>query len=145
MTLVSTCCPQTSLWPGRAFSLLGCPIGPPAFCHSVLSNRVVKVREVLRRIPDLRDPQMEVSLLHQCLSFPKFTFCLRSCPPELSRDAASSLDGFVRNTLSDMAGGPISDWSWLKASEGISPGFKRGSRIEAGCLTCSSRLCQLNR
>ena len=106
----------------EGFSLFGCPIGPPAFCHSVLLNRVMKVREILQGLPDLQDPQMEVTLLRQCLSFPKIAFSLRSCPPELSRDATSSVDDFVRDALSDMAGRPISDWSWLKASLPISRG-----------------------
>ena len=93
----------------EGFFLLGCPIGPPTFFHSMLLNRVMKVKDVLRRLSDLRDPQTKVSLLRQCLSFPKLSFSLRSCPLELSRDAASSLEGFVRDALSDMMGGPISN------------------------------------
>ena len=54
-------------------------------------------------------------LFHQCLSFPKFVFSFRTCPQEFSSDAAFSLDGSVRNILSDREGSPISDWSWLKA------------------------------
>ena len=65
---------------------------------------------------------MEVTLFRQCLSFPKFAFSLRSHPPELSRDAASSLDGLVCDALSDIVGSPISDWSWLKASLPVSRG-----------------------
>ena len=105
----------------------------------MLSNRVMKVIEVLRRLPDVRHPQMMVTLLLQCLSFPKFAFSFRSCPPKLSRDAASSLDGFIHDALLDMAGSLISDWRWLKVT--LPP--SRGSQFEAVRHIYSIRVCQL--
>ena len=76
----------------------------------------MKVKEALSRLPKLQDSQMETTLLRYCLSFPKFAFSLRTCPPAFTEEAATSLDNLVRIGLSDMVGSPLSDWSWLKAS-----------------------------
>ena len=76
----------------------------------------MKVKEALSRLPELQDSQMETTLLRYCLSFPKFAFSLRTCPPAFTKEAATSLDNLVRTGLSDMVGSPLSDWSWLKAS-----------------------------
>ena len=37
-------------------------------------------------------------------------------------NAASDFDAVIRETLGDIVGGPLSDWSWLKASLPCSPG-----------------------
>ena len=59
---------------------------------------------------------METTLLRSCLSMPKFNFALRSCPPSYIQPATSAFDDLMQECLFDLAGGPLSDWAWLKAS-----------------------------
>ena len=79
-------------------------------------KRVQKVKDALTRLPDLEDAQMEATLLRNCLALPKISFALRSCPPHHVKDAISSFDQALLEALSDLAGGPLPHWSWLKAS-----------------------------
>ena len=98
------------------FTLLGSPIGPSAFCESSVKIRIRKVEEALTRLRDLQDSQMEMALLRSCLALPKLAHVLRTCPPALIMNALNSFDCIMRDTLSDLAGGPLPDWAWLKAS-----------------------------
>ena len=56
------------------FCLLGSPIGPAAFCESIVMSRVEKIRTAVTKLRDLEDSQMETTLLRFCLSLPKFNF-----------------------------------------------------------------------
>ena len=95
------------------FSLLGCPIGPPSFCEQVFQNRV---RTSLGALQELGDSQLESTLLRSCLALPKVSFVLRTCPPSHICQAAKDFDTAVRETLESILGGPLPEWSWLKAS-----------------------------
>ena len=106
----------------EGFGLLGCPVGSPSFCRSFVLKRVEKIGTCLQRLPDLQDSQMESTLLRFCLSLPKISFSLRSCPPDHIREAADSFDTLIRESLADIAGGPLSDWSWEKACLPVSLG-----------------------
>ena len=66
---------------GESFVLFGRPIGPPSFNEAAVLNRVEKVKEILSKLQDLEDAQMEASLLWSCLTLPKISFSLRTCPP----------------------------------------------------------------
>ena len=98
------------------FSLLGSPISPGNFCESSVGKRVEKIRVAVNKLQDLEDSQMETTLLRSCLSLPKFNFSLRTCPPTAIQQATLAFDSLIRETLSDLAGGPLSDWAWKKAS-----------------------------
>ena len=100
----------------EGFVLLGSPIGPASFCESTFLRRVRKVEAALAHLPDLKDSQMETTLLRSCLSFPKVAFALRTCPPRHINGATEAFDAVMREALSDLAGGPLSDWSWMKAT-----------------------------
>ena len=100
----------------EGFSLLGCPIGPPSFCNAALLKRVEKVSNYLRKLPDLQDSQSESTLLRHCLSLPKILFSLRTCPPGFIKQATDAFDDLIRDSLADIAGGPLPEWSWRKAS-----------------------------
>ena len=104
------------------FELLGSPVGPPSFCESSVYGRVSKIQDMLVSLRDLHDSQMETSLLRSCLSLPKIAFSLRTCAPDFIRPALAAFDNTMRGALSDLAGGPLSDWSWLKASLPSYPG-----------------------
>ena len=99
-----------------SFNLFGCPIGPPSFCESAMLDRVEKVKATLSKLPDIEDSQMEIALLRSCLALPKVAFSLRTFPPCNVKQATASFDNIIREALADLAGGPLSEWSWLKAS-----------------------------
>ena len=98
------------------FVLLGSAVGPRPFCEEIVQKRVKKVQEILARLPDLEDAQMETTILRSCLALPKISFALRSCPPHHITKATSVFDSTMLDALSDLAGGPLPSWSWLKAS-----------------------------
>ena len=98
------------------FTLLGCPIGPSTFCDFTFSKRVEKVKESLARLPDLQDSQMETALLRSCLALPKVSFSLRACQPDHIRQGTALWDDTIRDALTDLAGSPLPDWAWLRAS-----------------------------
>ena len=98
------------------FELLGSPVGPPSFCESSVYGRVSKIQDMLVSLRDLHNSQMETSLLRSCLSLPKNAFALHTCAPDFIHLALAAFDNTMREALSDLAGGPLSDWSWLKAS-----------------------------
>ena len=62
------------------------------------------------------DSQLESTLLRSCLALPKVSFVLRTCPLSHICDAVQEFDQSIRNALETISGGPMSDWSWLKAS-----------------------------
>ena len=95
------------------FTLLGSPIGPSAYCEAIVLKRVNIIEETLSGVSDLQDSQMETTLLRSCL---EVAYVLRTCPPALIMKALGSFDSVMRDALSDLAGGPLPDWSWLKVS-----------------------------
>ena len=70
----------------------------------------------LHRLGDLENSQMETALLHSCLSLPKVTHLLRTCPPDVIQSALVKFDEIMRDAASDLAGCALSDWAWLKSS-----------------------------
>ena len=98
------------------FTLLGCPLGPPSYCEEVFQRRVDKVKEALSRLTDLSDAQMETTLLRSCLSLPKVSYSLRTCPPSFIAHSLGAFDQAIRQALEDLTGCPLSNWAWLKAS-----------------------------
>ena len=106
------------------FVLLGSPIGSPSFCDLHVQKQVEKLSHTLSFLSDLRDSQMETTLLRSCLGFPKISFLIRTCPPPpaLIKNAVSSFDSLIRQHLDDIVGGPLNSWSYTKTSLPISLG-----------------------
>ena len=100
----------------RGFSLLGCPIGPPDFCEECFRARLQKLNVSLGALRDMDDAQLESTLLRSCLALPKVSFVLRACPPSHLSHSSSEFNTAIRRTLESIVGGPVSDWSWLKAT-----------------------------
>ena len=82
---------------------------------------------------------METTLLWSCLALPKVAYVLRTCLPAQIPKALGSFDGLICNALSDLAGGPLPDWSWLKASL---PSYLGGVEYPTSLLTGSCCLHQ---
>ena len=59
---------------------------------------------------------MEATLLRSCLSLPKIVFALRTCAPMHIFHALQTFDHIMLEALSDLAGGPLYNWAWRKAS-----------------------------
>ena len=53
--------------------------------------------------------QMETTLLRSCLALPKVSYALRTCPPY---SITQIFDGSMSESLSGIAGSPLSDWAW---------------------------------
>ena len=98
----------------EGFDLLGCPISSPTFCAASVLETVKRVYEALDLFPVLEDSQMAATLLRSCLTLSKFSFALNTCPPNYSRKAIASFDLSLFESLSDLVGGSLSDWSWSK-------------------------------
>ena len=64
----------------------------------------------------MADAQLELALLRSCLALPKVSFILRTCSPSHIPHSTAIFDNSIRRTLESIVGGPVSDWSWLKAS-----------------------------
>ena len=133
--------PSTSV----GFSLLGSPIGPSSFCEETVARRIHKVQEMVARLHDLEDSQLETTLLRSCLALPKVSHTLRTCPPCLIPKALDAFDDLMRGALSDLAGSPVPNWSWLKASLPSSLGglnLRSASRHAPAAYIGSLHQCQ---
>ena len=64
----------------------------------------------------LHDPRWRPLSSVHCLSLLKFIFALRTCPPNFITRSTASFDDVMREALANIAGGPLSDWSWQKAT-----------------------------
>ena len=76
----------------QGFTLLGCPVVPPSFCEASLLHQVEKIKSALSRLGDLRDSKLETTLLRSCLSLPKLSFTLQTCPPSYIHRASCEFD-----------------------------------------------------
>ena len=94
----------------EGFVLLGAPFGP------AILERVQKIQKSLSSLKALQHSQMQTSLMRSCLALPKISFALRTCHPQLIQPALVAFDNSIRGALSDLVGGPLPEWSWLKAS-----------------------------
>ena len=115
----------------QGFTLLGCPVGPPSFCEASLLHQVEKIKSALSRLGDMCDSQLETTLLHSCLSLPKLSFTLRTCPPSYIHRASCEFDYAMCACLERIIGGPISQWSLRKASL---PSNHRGLNLRGATL-----------
>ena len=96
--------------------LLRLPYWPPPFCEKVVQTRVTKIREALGGLHEMADSQLECTLLRSCFALPKFSYTIRTCPSTHISQATKDFDMAMREALESILGGPLSEWSWLKAS-----------------------------
>ena len=127
-----------------SFVLLGSPFGSSSFCTSVVLKRVAKVRDTLSALKSVQDSQIQLTLVHACLSLPKISFALRTCAPHLILPALEAFDEGMREALSNIVGAPVSEWSWQKASLPCSMGglgLRRASLHAPAAYTGSLHQC----
>ena len=73
------------------FDLLGARLGSVAHCEATFLKRVNKVQDILTKLCNLQDSQMEATLLRSCLSLPKVMYVIRTCPPAFIDNAIIDL------------------------------------------------------
>ena len=106
-----------------AFSFLGAPVGPPAYCEAfTMAERVEKARPLLRELATLPDTQTGLLLLRHCASFCRIAYSSRVTPPGLHRDSLEAFDSDVRKCLEHMCTGPLTAEAWAQATLGTSVG-----------------------
>ena len=74
------------------------------------------IREVVERLPLLKDPHTEFVLLRSCLSLPKIMFMLRSVNTIDHQEPLLQFDSIIRGALSAILGSPLTDDQWCQAS-----------------------------
>ena len=72
------------------FTVLDSPSGPAEYRLETVLGRIQKVKYSLHRLGDLEDSQMETVLLRSCVSLPKVTHLLRTCPPDVIQSALTN-------------------------------------------------------
>ena len=127
----------------QGFTLLGCPVCPPSFYEASLLHQVEKIKSALSRLGDLRDSQLETTLLRSCLSLPKLSFILRTCPPSYIHRASCEFDYAMCACLERIIGRSISQWSLRKASLPSNHGGLnlRGATLHAPAAFVGSSHC----
>ena len=123
-------CVDTSLFPAGvqvnsrgAFSFLGAPIGPPAYCEAFcLAERVEKAKPLLALLATLPDPQTALLLLRHCASFCRVAYSARVTPPSLHCNALAVFDGAVRACLESVCTGPLAAEAWVQCTLATSVG-----------------------
>ncbi len=89
---------------------------PPDFCEATFQTRVDKIKLSLGL---LHNSEAQTTLLRSCLALPKV---VSVCPPGHIGSTAHDFDCSIRSALESILGGPLSDWSWQKASLPCSKG-----------------------
>ena len=100
----------------QGFDHLGTPIGSVLTQNECVLKGVGKIRFIPERVSDLQDSRLEANILCSYLSLPKVVFALRTCPPMHIFYALQTFDHIMLEALSDLAGGPLSNWAWRKVS-----------------------------
>jgi hypothetical protein len=120
-------------WPNRAGSdpfpaevdrvsnegvkLLGAPIGTREFITEFVKKKLKALEEVCRRLREVDDAQVEFGLFRGCLSYNKINHLLRTCPPDLLRQASSQFDSHFHSIVAEILRVPtLSDEQWCQAS-----------------------------
>ena len=123
-------CVDTSLFPAGvqvnsrgAFSFLGAPIGPPAYCEAFcLAERVEKAKPLLALLATLPDSQTALLLLRHCASFCRVAYSARVTPPSLHCNALAVFDGAVRACLESVCTDPLAAEAWVQCTLATSVG-----------------------
>ena len=109
------------------------PLGPPDYCVEVFQARLAKLQLALDAFHNIGDSQLETALLllRSCLALPTEAFLLHVCPPCHVANSTRAFDTTIRHTLENIISGPISEWSWEKASL---PSNKGGLNLRSASL-----------
>lgn len=104
------------------FSILGSPVGAPAFCAGQAGAVAAAAQKALMSMREVTDPQVAFSLLRQCAGYCQFVYATRTTPPTAELLAvAAAFDVDIARTF-DAIFGPISQRGMAQARLALSRG-----------------------
>jgi len=97
--------------------LLGAPIGTRAFTTEFVKKKLKALEAVCKALREVDDAQVEFGLFRGCLSYNKINHLLRTCPPDLLREALVQFDSHFHNIVAEILRvATLSDEQWWQAS-----------------------------
>ena len=97
--------------------LLGAPIGTREFTTEFVKKKLKALGEVCKALREVNDAQVELGLFRGCLSYNKINHLLRTCPPDLLKDALEKFDEHFQNIVAEILRVPcLSEDQWEQAS-----------------------------
>jgi hypothetical protein len=84
--------------------LLGAPLGATQFAETYVGRRVESIACILERARLLEDPQLQLTLIRQCILYPRFNHALRTCNPRLIPRAIQAFDRLSDDALTSIIG-----------------------------------------
>ncbi len=109
--------------------VLGCPVGSAAHADEFVGTRVAEIIRSLEFLDDLREPQVQLTLLRACLGIPSLSFALRTCAPSSIRTAIAAYDAARARALRSIVGHPLSDRALRQAGLPLSMGGLGVTRV----------------
>jgi hypothetical protein len=105
---IGMCVPKDKVFTEGNTTLLGAPIGSPAFCAEYVDKECVRPTiTALAALRELRDPQVALTLLKNCSGYCAFVHALRTTPPSTEfATAAAQFDSAVLSAF-DHYFGPL--------------------------------------
>ena len=105
------------------FTLLGSPIGLPAFMAAQLNHRIDKIEDTLvNKIPQLEDPQVQLCLTRSTQSIVKFIYSMRTCDPLSIQPCLQRFDRIQSSALESIIGAALTPQAVQQASLPVSKG-----------------------
>ena len=96
---------------------LGSPAcGSKEFVNNSLAKRVDRVLECQQLLSDLGNSQVELHLLHSCLSLCKINHLIRTVASDVIERQLSRFDAGLRSSLESIIHSSIPDLSWKQAT-----------------------------
>ena len=90
--------PQLTSHHVAEFEILGSPIGSSKHVANFLEGKLKRVAQLMEKF-ELEDPQGVYSLLRSCASFRKFSYYIRTVPPDMVKDSTIVFDVAVCSCL----------------------------------------------
>lgn len=83
------------------FDILGAPVGDSEFCNNyVLEKAILATKNIIEKLHDLEDAQVEYTLLRNCVSFSRMNYFLRTTPTDLINLSTKKFDSIIHDAIS---------------------------------------------
>ena len=84
--------------------LLGAPIGCDSFIKSEFGKKVEEINQLMEKIKELHNPQLELILYRCGASFPKINFLLRTVDEKVVAEELELFESYVNSCISHVVG-----------------------------------------
>ena len=108
--------PQLTSHHVAEFDILGSPIGSSKHVANFLEGKLKKVAQLMEKFEQLEDPQVAYSLLRSCASFGKFSYYIRTVPPDMVKDSTIVFDVAVRSCFEKIVSSSLTDDQWSQCT-----------------------------